>query len=445
VVRVYVLLLTGLLLSALLTAGLAWWRLRDDGQLGAPQAQAWADRVGAFVETLEQSPSAARDAVWTLAQSAGIHAGEAATPGADDPPLAAALAARLRRPVAVQVPTGHHPCAAAQATGQWHCRVVRLQLGDGRPLSLLVSESSAAWAWPPGTPHHFSPGPIPAVLLLALLVLAAAITHVTLRPMLALARGAERFGDDMDAPPIPEKGPREIRAAVAVFNRMQARIRAHLAERTSMLAAIAHDLQTPLTRLRLRLEQVEEETLRRRLTADLEECQARVREGLELARSMDDRSPIVDVELDALLGSACSEAQDAGLPVQLLGASGLVVRARPQALLRCVENLVSNAVKYGERAEVSAQADGDYALIRVRDHGPGLAPQDLERVFEPYVRGEDSRSRESGGTGLGLTIVRNLIRRQQGDVRLQNLGPPQGPGLEAQLRVPLVRRGTPAT
>jgi signal transduction histidine kinase len=280
-------------------------------------------------------------------------------------------------------------------------------------------------------------GPILLALLLALLILAAAITRVALAPMLALVRGAERFGDDVNAPPLAERGPREIRTAVAVFNRMQARIRAHLTERTTMLAAIAHDLQTPLTRLRLRLEQVDDPALRQRLSGDLEECQARVREGLELARSLDDHSPLVDVELDALLASACSEAQDAGWPVQLMGSSGLTVRARPQALLRCVENLVSNAVKYGQRAEVRAQRDGDWATVRVRDHGPGLPAADLERVFEPFVRLEDSRSRDSGGTGLGLTIVRNLIRGQRGEVSLRSLAPPEGPGLEASLRIPL--------
>ena len=458
VLRVFLLLSLGLCLAAALTGGMAWWRAREGGTWGPPAPQDWAERVATYVRAIESVPPPQRAAVAALGESAGLQlsipaaaadpmAVAAAADASDEPALSAALSAALGRPARVVDASGVAACAGDaragggwsgwRGPGSWYCRQVRTTFADGTPLRLRVSptfgwraaqaaggEHRLAWLWPLALP-------------LVLLALAAGITRLALAPLLTLSRAAERFADDVDAPPLPERGPREIRAALAVFNRMQSRIRAHMSERTSMLAAIAHDLQTPLTRLRLRLEQVADPALRDSLERDLAECRSRVREGLDLARSLDDRSPLVALDLDALLRSACDQAADAGLPVHYEGDSRLTVRARPAALLRCVENLIANAVKYGDAARVGAAAEGADAVIRVRDRGPGIVPQDLERVFEPFVRLEHSRSRDTGGTGLGLTIARNLMSRQGGSVELRNIGgtPPQG--LEARLRIPL--------
>ncbi|MDE2430523.1 MAG: HAMP domain-containing protein, partial [Burkholderiales bacterium] len=242
----------------------------------------------------------------------------------------------------------------------------------------------------------------------------------------------------INRPPLPESGAREILQATRAFNAMQARIRQHIAQRTHMLAAITHDLQTPLTRLRLRLEKVGDEDLRHKLIEDLSNMQMMIREGLDLARSMDSNEALTALDLDSLVDSVCTDAVDAGQNVQFEGRPGVIVNARPQALRRCLTNLIDNAVKYGHFAKVSfvmtAQAGKNWVQILVRDGGPGIAPDLLEKVFEPFYRIETSRSRESGGTGLGLTIAQNIAQQNGGNLQLKNL--PEG-GLEACLSLPV--------
>lgn len=436
-VRVFFLLVGGLVLSAVLTGGMAWWRLKDTDAVGGPNSDVWATPVAAFVRSLDTVTPAERSALMALGAATGIYAmsdSEVSSHATDSEVLAtAALASKLQRPFTIRETHGLRACAHTA----WHCYRLQTMLTDGTALDVRITDSLGR-----NVLHGMSDGRMrgwmpPLALLCVLLLLAAVITRTALAPLKRLVQAAETFADDVDAKPLQEQGPREIRTAVAAFNRMQLRIQAHLAERTSMLAAIAHDLQTPLTRLRLRFEHVDDLVLRQRLITDLDECQSRVREGLDLTRSLDDRTPLVQVDLNALLQSACNEASDAGLPVVYESSVHLTVRARPQALLRCVENLISNAVKYGESARVSASQEGLNAVIRVCDQGPGIAPADLTRVFEPFVRLEQSRSRATGGTGLGLYIVRNLMRRQHGEVHLRNLGEHAGSGLEASLIVPL--------
>jgi signal transduction histidine kinase len=198
-----------------------------------------------------------------------------------------------------------------------------------------------------------------------------------------------------------------------------------------MLAAITHDLQTPLTRLRLRLEKVGDDELRGKLIGDLSAMQAMVKEGLDLARSMDSSEAMQALDLDSMLEAVCSDAVDAGQDVRLAGQSGMAVMARPTALRRCLVNLVDNAVKYGRYAHVTLDRAGpNAARIRIRDGGPGIPPDELGKVFDPFYRVESSRSRESGGTGLGLTIARNIAEQHGGTLMLANH--PEG-GLEVTL------------
>jgi signal transduction histidine kinase len=159
-----------------------------------------------------------------------------------------------------------------------------------------------------------------------------------------------------------------------------------------------------------------------------------VRDGLELARSMDTIEPMQPLALDSLLDSVCSDAADAGQAVTLAGQVGLPVMARPLALRRCLINLLDNAVKYGQSARVTVQRDAGSAVIRIHDSGPGIAPDQLQKVFEPFYRIETSRSRDTGGTGLGLTIARNIAQQHGGSLTLENH--PDG-GLEATLTLPL--------
>ena len=231
------------------------------------------------------------------------------------------------------------------------------------------------------------------------------------------------------------RGPTEVAQAAAAFNQMQQRVAEHVAERTRILAAISHDLQTPITRLRLRAEMVDDEGLRARIQSDLDAMQGLVKEGLAYARSLDERSPAQAIELGPLLQALAEDARDMGWTVRVPeGAQGRIV-GNPSALRRALWNLIENAVKFGGKVEVALACVGEHCEIRVRDHGPGLAEDELEKVFEPFYRTEASRNRETGGTGLGLAITRNLLHAQGGEVTLRNH--PDG-GLEAvvRLRVP---------
>src|SRR5690606_36445467 len=279
-----------------------------------------------------------------------------------------------------------------------------------------------------------------ALFLLSIGLLAWIVASMATRPLKRLAQAAESLRQDIDRPPLQVQGATEIRQAATAFNAMQGRLRDHIRQRTHMLAAITHDLQTPLTRLRLRLEKVKDEALRERLVEDLAHTQAIVREGLDLARSMDSTEPLQLLDLDSLLDTVCTDAADAGQAVTLHGQSGASVMARPGALRRCLTNLIDNAVKYGQEASVQVQRelrDGHpWVAIVIRDRGPGIPDDEMASVFEPFYRLESSRSRETGGTGLGLTIAHNLARQHDGEIRLRNH--PQG-GLEACLLLPAAR------
>ncbi len=256
---------------------------------------------------------------------------------------------------------------------------------------------------------------------------------MTMRPLKQLAQAAKDLGNDINHPPLTLSGASEIRQASAAFNAMQARIRQHISQRTQMLAAITHDLQTPLTRLRLRLEKVADTELYDRLVGDLSAMQSMVKEGLDLARSMDSTEAMQALDLDSLLDSVCSDAADAGQKVTLGGHAGMALMARPIAMRRCLVNLIDNAVKYGQYAQVTVERIAGAARIRIRDGGPGIAPDQLAKVFEPFYRIETSRSRESGGTGLGLTIARNIAEQHGATVLLANH---VDGGLEVTLIVP---------
>ena len=309
------------------------------------------------------------------------------------------------------------------------CESVSVQLHDGQRLRLTLL--------PPRTLPALHRAELStttlALFVLCIGVLAYVVARMTTQPLARLAQAAADLGHDINHPPLALRGATDIRQASAAFNAMQARIRDYVFQRTQMLAAITHDLQTPLTRLRLRLEKVADPELQERLIGDLSAMQSMVREGLALARSMDSTETKQALDLDSLLDSVCADAADAGQDVTLSGRANMAVMGRPTDLRRALVNLIDNAVKYGQRARVSVRGGGAVAIINIRDHGPGLAPGDIDRVFEPFYRVESSRSRESGGTGLGLTIARNIAHQHGGTIMLENL--PEG-GLDVMLTLP---------
>ncbi|MBU1424753.1 MAG: HAMP domain-containing protein [Gammaproteobacteria bacterium] len=309
------------------------------------------------------------------------------------------------------------------------CQRVNLVFQDGSGLELTIP-------MPPMREQAYPPPILRSILLFAafLALLAWLVARIATRPLRQLADAADSLDITRVSEPLPEKGSSEVRAATRAFNRMQKRIYEDVRERTGMLAAITHDLQTPLTRLRLRLEKLPDETLRDKLVGDMQAMQQMLQEGLELARSLDTSEARQLLDLDSLLDSLCSDAVEAGQQVVYGERCAARLRAHPLALRRALSNLLDNAVKYGQRAEVSLNCDARQCHIRIRDFGPGIPPQLLETVFTPFYRIEHSRSRETGGTGLGLAIARNIVQRHNGELALTNH--PEG-GLQAEVTLPL--------
>jgi signal transduction histidine kinase len=309
------------------------------------------------------------------------------------------------------------------------CWVVTIRLADGTAVDFLALSPRADSARLPRPDILFL-----SILTLAVAVLAFFASRMAAAPLGDLAKAAQAIGGDPDRPPLPERGPSEVREAIRAFNAMQAKLRDHSRERTRILASITHDLQTPLTRLRLRLEKVNDAALRSRLIDDLGGTQALIRQGLDFYRGDQAEEAFAPIELDSLLESIVEDAAEGGQAV-LAHRSGCDVEAPPRALQRCLANLVDNALKYGGGAEISADLDDCAVRIRVRDSGPGIPEGKLESVFEPFVRLEASAARSVGGVGLGLSIARTLAQKCEAELTLANH--PEG-GLEAML---VLRRG----
>ena len=235
---------------------------------------------------------------------------------------------------------------------------------------------------------------------------------------------------------MPEQGPSEVVRAARAFNAMQGRIAAYVDERLRMLAAISHDLQTPITRMRLRVELMEDDSQQQRLTEDLQQLEDLARQGIGYARAMHGKpEPARAVDVDDLLDSLVLDYRDGGADVMLTGRCDAPVMTRPGAMRRVVTNLVDNALKYAGAAQVVVER-GSAITIRVLDQGPGIPAGALEAVFEPFYRVEDSRNRDTGGSGLGLAIARQLAATLDGMLTLHNR--PDG-GLEARLVLPFSR------
>jgi signal transduction histidine kinase len=258
------------------------------------------------------------------------------------------------------------------------------------------------------------------------------------RPVRDLADAADRLGRDVNAPPLPENGPAEVATAARAFNTMAERIRRFVSDRTQMLAAIGHDLKTPITRLKLRAELLDDDEQRRKIIADLEEMEAMIAATLVFARDDAAAEPSVPVDLAALCRTVLDETADAHPEladgIAYAGPEHLTVRARPVALKRALANLIGNAIAYGGSARLSLQqAPPGQVRIAIEDDGPGVPLDELEGVFQPFRRLETSRNRETGGTGLGLPIARNILRAHGGDVVLRNR---DGGGLAALVTLP---------
>jgi signal transduction histidine kinase len=304
---------------------------------------------------------------------------------------------------------------------------LHLALSDGSPLTVdlrLTGLPLSPW--------------LPLVLL-AQLVLIAACTwwgvRLATRPLAELARAADTLGPDLKAARLPEDGPAEVARAASAFNAMQDRIATYMDERMQILAAISHDLQTPITRMRLRVDMMDQDSQSAALQRDLREMEELVREGVTYARTLQAAAEAPRrIDPDALLDSLSCDYLDAGQSVTLHGRVGRMLVTRPQALRRILTNLTDNALKFAGAAELSVtQARGAQVSIAVLDRGDGIPEDQLEAVFQPFYRLESSRNRGTGGTGLGLAIARQLAQAMNATLTLRNRA---GGGLEARLTLP---------
>jgi signal transduction histidine kinase len=299
---------------------------------------------------------------------------------------------------------------------------------DEKPQIINLSVQLADGTWVSG--QYFSVSPSSRFLsrlALAEIILFAAVLFVTFlvairlsRPMRELAVAADRIGPDQAIQPVPERGPLDVRAAIHSFNAMTKRVSDLLREKDQMLGAIGHDLRTPLASLRIRAETVEPPAERQRIIETLEDMQKLLDEILDLARLAYSGEPFARVDLTSLVDAVAEEFNDLGKAVTFVDSPRAVLSLQSQQTKRMVRNLIENAIKFGNTAELRITVENNVSRLLIADNGPGIPDEELERVTEPFVRLEVSRNRETGGAGLGLSIAQAVARRQGADLVLEN-------------------------
>ncbi len=322
---------------------------------------------------------------------------------------------------------GRGPWARGRHGGWRPSLAIAIELDPGRWLNLeyRLAPPPGGWLLPTATYLGVTAALVSLIAVLVARRIAA--------PLKALAGAADRLGRGEAVGNLDEGGPDELRRTARAFNRMQARLRRFVDERTRMLAAMSHDLRTPITALRLRAELLDDEVERGRFVATLDEMAAMVEASLAFAREDARGEATRPVDLGALGESVAEDLRDLGASIEADDLPRRVLAVRPQALRRALRNVLENAVRYGGHAALRLEEDGQSLRFVVEDEGPGIPDDAIGRVFEPFVRLETSRSRETGGIGLGLAIARDVLRAHGGDVTLANR--PTG-GLIVRLSLP---------
>ncbi len=431
--RMVLILLAGLLAAQLTTLWLQW---RERATVvSVARGLNFADRIAETVRALEAQRPAQRADTLRALESADWRVilidAEQTAPNAPRGPIQAAIAARLGGEREMRTTGGgggrmmHGNSATPRHT--MSMRVFDVQLRDGQWIRISVN---------PEVETPALPGDLIAQLLLTLLIVIAVVmlaVRQATKPLQQLAQAADKLGRDLDTAPLAEGGPAETRQAAQAFNRMQARIKHLIDERARALAAVSHDLRTPLTRLRLRAELVDNEQLREQMAADLDSMAAMLDATLDYLRGLQDSEAARPIDINALLQSLTDDAEVLGKTISVEGVAQAPFTGRLSALRRALQNLIDNAIKYGHSAQMRVEDDATSLRIVVEDTGPGVTATELERVTEPYYRPDTSRNHETGGVGLGLSIVKDIALIHGGELLLSNR--PQG-GLCATLVLP---------
>jgi signal transduction histidine kinase len=319
------------------------------------------------------------------------------------------------------------PAASPPPSGDEAPPVIAISLHDGNYVEFHAQRIPTAFRWLQFGTEVASIGVVSSILSLWF---ARRLSHGLAR----FADAAEEFGRSADAPPLPDTGPVELSLATRAFNRMQERLRRFVQDRTQMLAAISHDLRTPLTRMRLRAEFVEDDEQRTKMLHDIGEMESMITETLAFARDDITREPRREEDLDEMLDHMAEAMRETGQDVAYEAVGPVAVRCSPTALRRAFANLMENAVKYGHRARLRLTQTQGHVEVEINDDGPGIPSASLETVFQPFYRLETSRNRDTGGVGLGLAVARTIIRGHGGDIALANR--PEG-GLRVTVTLPV--------
>ena len=425
------------LVAGILVAQLAgtWLLLDDRSRFGDRLRREYAaQRIAGIISVLDAAPAEERprlvralsvpptrltlDEPW---QASGAELGPEASV------FLQRVSRELERPLPLQVLSIRHVPRAERRPGRDTERPDRHMRHDGPLVLLAVTQArlgdGTVVTFRHALPQPPSDWPLRLLGLLALLAIVVALlsgwaVRRLTRPLASLANAADGLARNLDQKPLDEKGPQEVARAARSFNAMQRSLKAYLETRAQALAGVSHDLRLPLTRLRLRLEQLPENDARAAMQRDIEEMDAMVGGTLDYLRAGADTEQAVKLNLVALLEGLAEDAEAAGAKVSLHGTAAPLT-ARPQALRRCLANLIDNARRYGGgEVDVTLVDNASLVEIRIEDRGAGIPAEERERVFEPYVRLEASRARHTGGTGLGLAIARAVARAHGGEVAL---------------------------
>ena len=440
--RIVLILAGGFLTVQLITTAIA---ISDRNALvfrsGATQA---ATRIGDVVRTMTAASPAERTRIMhaisndTLKVTYGKPAGSDAASGEDSELMNAArdaLALALQPGIGFKVIDARPVYLNADS---WYAREfgerpgVRMfstvLLNDGVWITVDSIEPARATHWVTRMFRNL------AIVDGVMVILCFFAVRLVTRPLSVLASAAEDLGRNIDRPPLPEHGANELVRASRALNVMQDRLKRYVDTRVKVLAAMSHDLKTPITRMRLRAEMLDDAHIKAKFVKDLDELQQMVGSTLDYMRGLAEGGEAMQpIDVSALISSLKEDAEEAGHTVTLSGDARTPVMGRAQALKRCLQNLIDNALAYGRRADITLRDEGGALNIAITDDGPGIPEADIERVFEPFYRVEGSRNRNTGGSGLGLSIARNIAQSHGGSVRLRNLA--RG-GLEATLRIP---------
>lgn len=383
-----------------------------------------AARIGTAARLLDACPAAERPQLLRALELPGLTTCIAAAPAPD-----AAATSELGHLVAQELRGSGLSLRGERAGRQAQSSDIAIELADGM---IVLFEAQL-----PGPRALIAPGPFTlsiAFLAASIGLLSVWATRRVTAPLSAFAAAAERLGQERVASPLAERGPAEIARAARAFNQMQQRLKRFVDEQTRMLAAISHDLRTPITRLRLRVESaVDDPAEQRKILHDLQRMEAMISSILTFLRENRENEAVAAVDLPSLLQTMCDELADLGDDVRYLGPESLPLRCRPRALDRALRNVVENAVKFGGAAVVTLDGHAAEAVtIRIEDDGPGIPQTEMTRVFEPFYRADPARDVDSG-VGLGLSIARAIIRAHGGDIALRNK---REGGLEVTIRLP---------